>query len=355
MSAAEALPAIRAEVDLAAFDRNLARVRAQVEPAQLMFVVKSDAYTHGTAALVPRAIRAGVRWVGCLELEPAVALRPHVADDTRLFAWLLAADDDLAAARAADIDLGVGGFDVLEAVAATPGAQPARVHLKADTGLNRNGVRREEWPAFVARAAQLERTGQIRVVGILSHISEASDSDDDAARSLFDKAVAQARSAGLRPRLRHLAASAAAFGRPEFRYDMVRVGAFCYGIAPAGGPHEPELGLTPVLTLIAPIVDVRDGGTSAIIPVGSLNGLPSAAAGAVTVAIGGRPLPVREIRRHALIVDCTAGEARLGAPATVFGSGPGAMTATGWAEQIDTIGEEIVLRLDRRIPRVYLG
>lgn len=355
MSAESALPAVRAEVDLAAFDRNLTQVRARVEPAQLMFVVKSDAYTHGAATLVPRAIRAGVRWVGCLELETAVAVRAQAGEGARLFAWLLAPDDDLAAGRAANVDLGVGAIDVLEAVAAAPGTAPARVHLKADTGLNRNGVRREEWPAFVERAAQLERAGRIRVVGILSHISEASDADDDAARNLFDTAVVQARAAGLRPQLLHLAASAAAFQRPEFRYDMVRIGAFCYGIAPAGGPHETELGLTPVLSLIAPVVDVREDGSRAIVPVGSLNGLPSSAAGRVTVSVAGMPMPVREIRRGALVVDCSTAPVRVGETVTVFGSGPGALTATAWAEQIDTIGEEIVLRLDRRIPRVYVG
>ena len=52
--------------------------------------------------------------------------------------------------------------------------------------------------------------------------------------------------AGLRPRLRHLAASAAGFARPEFRYDLVRIGAFAYGIRPAGGPGEAELGIRPI-------------------------------------------------------------------------------------------------------------
>lgn len=347
------LPVTRAEIDLAAFDENVRRVRQRVAPADLMFVVKNDAYGHGSDVLVPRAVRAGVRWVGCLELAAAQELRRGGAEDVRLFAWLLAPGDDFAAGIAAGIDFGVGDADVLEAVAAAPGM--ARVHLKADTGLNRNGVREEEWPAFVRRAAELEAAGLIRVVGILSHISEASDADDDAARGRFDASVAAAREAGLSPEVRHLAASAAGFLRPEFRYDLVRVGAFCYGIAPAGGPDEDALGITPVLSLKSAVVGVRDGGATAVVPVGAWHGLPSIAAGRVTIAVDGRPLLVREIRRDLLLADTAGAEVRPGAPVTVFGSGAGAISATRWAEAIDTIGEEIVLRLDTRIPRVYLG
>ena len=49
-----------------------------------------------------------------------------------------------------------------------------------------------------------------------------------------------------RRRCCHIAASAASFARSEFRYDMVRIGAFCYGIRPAGGPSETDLGHRPI-------------------------------------------------------------------------------------------------------------
>ena len=62
--------------------------------------------------------------------------------------------------------------------AADAGATP-RVHLKIDTGLHRNGVRPEDWAAFVARAAELQSAGLIDVVGVWSHIAEASDAEDD--------------------------------------------------------------------------------------------------------------------------------------------------------------------------------
>ena len=67
--------------------------------------------------------------------------------------------------------------------------RPARVHLKIDSGLHRNGVRPEDWPAFTARAAQLVADAAIDVVGVWSHIAEASDDEDDLARAAYDLAV----------------------------------------------------------------------------------------------------------------------------------------------------------------------
>ncbi len=89
---------------------------------------------------------------------------------------------------------------------------------------------------MLERARALEQAGVVRIVGVWSHVAEASDHEDDVARTLFDEAVAAAEAAGFTLEVRHLSASAASFARPEFRYDLVRVGAFCYGVRSAGGP-----------------------------------------------------------------------------------------------------------------------
>jgi alanine racemase len=347
---------VRLVVDLAAFDRNVAALRARVSPAQLMLVVKNDAYGHGLEPIVTRALANGVEWVGCLDLGTALAVRGFAGDAPRLFAWLLSPDEDLAAGIRAGVDLGVGSAPVLEAVAATAAALGLvpRVHLKIDTGLNRNGVRREAWPEFVDRAAVLEAEGRIAVEGIWSHISEASKAEDDLARARFDEAVDQARVGGLRPRLRHLAASAAGTLRPEFDYDLVRIGAFTYGIAPAGGPYADELGVTPIASLHAPVVAVEGG--QAFIAVGAWHGLPSSAAGRVTVTVRGAARPVIRIDAEHLVIAATDAALDVGEEAVVFGDGSEhSTTSTHWAEAIGTIGEELHTRLDAGIPREYVG
>lgn len=338
-------------VDLEAFARNVQTVRDTVSPAEAMLVVKDDAYRHGLDAIIARAVAAGVTWIGALDVVTGLAVR-ELAPEARIFTWMLAGRADVADAVAASLDLGIGTAELLEDVAAVTLAagRAANVHLKIDTGLHRNGVRPEEWPAFVARAAELERAGAVHVVGVWSHISEASDADDDDSRAVFEAAVAQARAAGLAPERLHLAASAAAFARPEFRYDMVRIGAFHYGIRPAGGPSDADLGLEPVGSFVAPVR--RVGPVDVIVDAGFTHGLLSSAAGHLFAATAVGRHPVTEIGPDTLRLPLADG-IEPGQTVTVFGAGE-ADSATDLAERIGTIGEEIVLRLAADLPRRYV-
>lgn len=336
-------------VDLDAFAANLAEIRRRVAPADHMLVVKDDAYGHGLAPIVQRAWSEGVRWFGAFDVATGQLVRTELGPDARIFVWIVATREEADAAAAADLDVGVGDAVLLEDIAAAAGR--ARVHLKVDTGLHRNGVRPEDWPGFVARAAELERDGAVDVVGIWSHIAEASDEEDDVARAAFDAAVDLARDAGLRPSLRHLAASAAAFARPQFRCDLVRVGAFAYGIRPAGGPGEAELGIRPVSALVAPVVRVVDD--EAVIALGALDGLPSTLAGRVTVASPEGARLLRRVDAFESVVERWPGTGP-GDQIVVFGAGA-ALSATDLAEAIGTIGEEIAVRVSPLIPRTYAG
>lgn len=340
----------RLTVDLAALERNIDHVRGLVAPAELMLVVKDDAYGHDVERVVPCAVARGITWIGAFDVATAAVVRRIAGDGIRIFVWVLPEGDDVTAAVAMDLDLGVGDAALLEdvaEVARTAGAV-ARVHLKIDTGLHRNGIRPEEWPAVVRRARALEQEGRIDVVGVWSHIAEASDAEDDAARALFDSAVDDAREAGLRPRLRHLAASAAGTARAEFRYDMVRVGAFCYGIAPAGGPDARALGVTPVATLTASVTAVT--AESASVDIGMLDGLPSSLGGRVEVGTPGGPRRLLHVGETSSVEPWPG--ARAGDDVRIYGPGEwGETTATGLAEAIGTIGEEIAVRLSPGIPR----
>lgn len=337
-------------VDLHALDANIRHIQTRVAPAELMLVVKNDAYGHEVSRVVPRALALGVSWFGAFDVATAAAVRRAAGDGPRIFVWLVPGRQEIDDALALDTDIGVGDADVLEDVAAVAAARSrrARVHLKVDTGLHRNGIRPEDWARAVARARSLQDAGLIDVVGIWSHIAEASDDEDDAARAAFDHAVGVARSAGLTPTLRHLAASAAGTMRSEFRYEMTRVGAFCYGIAPAGGPSAAELGLTPIGTLAASVIALD--GDDAIIGIGVFDGLPSLLAGRVDVATPGgtrRLVTVGEGSR----VEGWPGMA-VGDEVVIYGTGShGEPTSTDLAEALDTIGEEIAVRLSPAVRR----
>lgn len=344
-------------VDLAQFDRNVDVVRNTVHPAELMLVVKNDAYGHGFEPIIRRAHQRGVRWIGAFDVPGGVRVREIVGDDSRIFVWMLQGRERARLAVSARLDIGVGSRELLELVAAeSDPTDPTRVHMKIDTGLHRNGIRPETWTEAMARCAELERSGRIQVVGVWSHIAEASDIDDDAARAQFDVAVSAAHDAGLRPTMRHLAASAAAFARAEFRYDMVRVGAYCYGIRPAGGPGDLQLGITPIGTLRGTVCGIGaaggvDGAEGVRVDVGALDGLPSTLAERFTVTTPAGRGRALEIADEYLVIDSWP-EAAVGDEVTIYGSG--AQTATDLAEAIGTIGEEIAVRIAPTVPRRYI-
>lgn len=329
---------------------NIAAVRERIAPAEMLMVVKDDAYAHGVEAITALAVEAGVCWFGAIDLPSALRAKVVAGDRARVFCWLTLGAAAAREALAGGLELGVGDAAYLERIAEVAD-QTAVVHLKIDTGLHRNGVRPEDWPAFVARAAALERAGRIRVAGIWSHIAEASDEDDDVARAAFDTAIAIAREAGLEPEVRHLAASAAGWARPEFRYDLVRVGAFCYGIRSADGPELP--GIAPAATLVAPVTAVR--GDEVEIAIGSLDGLPSSLGGHVTVGTPEGPRALRSVGLASSAVASWRG-ASVGDEVTLWGAGEaGESSPTTLAEAIGTVGEEPVLRVSPLIPRVIVA
>jgi alanine racemase len=348
------IPVLR--VDLDAFARNLATIRRTVAPAEHMLVVKDDAYGHGLAPIVRQARDEGLRWFGAFDVSTAAKVRSLTGSSTRIFVWMLSGRGDAQIAAAAALDVGVGDEELLEEVAAAATSAPVRVHLKIDTGLHRNGIRPERWDAACARAARLQAEGHISVVGIWSHIAEASDEDDDDARRIFDDAVETARRHGLTG-VRHLAASAAAFARPEFRYEVCRIGAFAYGIRaaesiePRPGLGREPAGIEPVATIVAPVIEVR--GPVAVVGIGAAHGIPSVLAGVISVGTPRGPRRLLHVGADRCEVESWEGAAPGDGVAVLGRDAP--HTATDAAERIGTIGEEIAVRAFASLEHEYLA
>jgi alanine racemase len=349
-------------VDLDAYRGNLDALTRRVAPAQLMAVVKGDAYGHGLLPIVTTAIQQGVTRFGVLESAPGLLLRAAgIGREISLFAWLLGPDEDYRALIDAGIELGISRVDQLHAISACGAAEPALLHLKIDTGLHRNGATVEEWPQLVCTALALQEAGLAEVYGVWTHIAEASDEDDTVAVRRFEEAIRVAEDLGARFTVRHLAASAAGYAREDCRFDMVRVGAFTYGIAPGGGIGPAQLGLTPVMTLTAPItsIGVAASGLVGVLPLGWAQGLPSRAAGVLPVTIDGRRFPIAQVRQNHTVIDLgpdgqkALGErVQVGDTAVIYGRPDrGELTLQEWADALDTIGEELIVRVSPSVPR----
>jgi alanine racemase len=351
-----------ARIDLDAVGRNLRVLTSLVAPAQVMAVVKADAYGHGALAVARAAADAGAAWLGVADLAEGLALR-DAGVEAPMLAWLHASDTDFGPAADAGIDLGVSTLEQLER-ATNAGAV---VQLKLNTGLSRNGFEPVDAPEAFRRAAQ----SGVRVRGVFSHLSNTSRADDDAQLAVFERLLGEARDAGVSAELRHLAATEAAIGRPELRYDLVRAGIGLYGLPASDAIDAAALGLTPVMTLAGTVANVRRVGpgegvsygfthrtaaptTLALVPLGYADGVPRAASNHAEVAIGGRRHPVvGRIAMDQFLVDVGDADVAIGDEVILWGDpATGAPSAEEWAEWAGTIGYEIVTRVGPRVPRV---
>lgn len=373
---AAARPFREAVVDLDAIRHNVEHLAGVFAPARTMAVVKADAYGHGAVPVARAALAGGATWLGVADLDEAAALR-DAGIDAPVLAWLLDPDARFAVAVERDIDLGVSSVEQLEAiaVAAASVGRRAHVHLKADTGLSRNGIAPESWGAAVATAARLERAGSIGVRGIFSHLANTSTEADAAQLAAFERALAAASAAGLAPEVRHIASTAGALRRPDSRYDLVRLGIGAYGISPFGdGTTAADLGLRPAMTLRGRVAAVRriEAGTGvsyghtwraehpttlALVPLGYADGVPRQASGRAEVLLAGaRRRVVGRIAMDQFVVDVGDDDVAVGDEVVLFGDpATGAPSADDWGDAADTIGYEIVTRIGPRVPRTYVG
>ncbi|MFB6529552.1 alanine racemase [Streptomyces sp. NPDC056399] len=371
----------RAEIDLGALRANVRTLRARVAPhVRIMAVVKADAYGHGAVRCARAALDAGADWLGTATPHEALALRAAGITDVPVMCWLWTPGDPWDQGIEAGLDMSVSGMwaleEVVEAARRTGGT--ARVQLKADTGLGRNGCQPADWPELVGAALKAEADGLVKVTGLWSHFACADEPHHpsiaaqlDVFRSMLD----HAEKAGVEPEVRHIANSPATLTLPEAHFDLVRPGIAVYGVSPS--PElgtSAELGLRPVMSLKASVALVKrvpaghgvsyghhyvtDAETTlGLVPLGYADGVPRHASGRGAVLVDGTVRTVAgRVAMDQFVVDLGGDDPAPGTEAVLFGPGDrGEPTAEDWAVAADTIAYEIVTRIGARVPRVYLG
>ncbi|PAU70051.1 alanine racemase [Bifidobacterium italicum] len=405
----------QAIVDLAAIRDNMRHlvdvVNREGDRTAVMGVVKADAYGHGLIPTALAALAGGATWLGTAQAHEALLLRRAGIgpDRAHILTWV---NNPLEAPYRElieeDIDLSVATTTALEriAAAAREARRPAHVHIKVDTGFGRNGFTFENLPEAAGALAALRDEGVLNIVGQWSHLAVAdapSNADfvaqTDAQIARFEEFTARLADAGIEPRIRHLANTAATLSRPSIHYELVRPGVGLYGYEADPDMGSPErYGLRPAMTLQAQLSSVKDvdahSGLSygriyltedrtsvAIVPVGYADGIHRSASGADALgALGerGRTMPGGPVRvmtkegprlmrvsgrvcMDQFIIDLHGMADDLGVAigdtVELFGPGRGEAygepTADDWARAAETISYEIFTCLRNRIPRLY--
>ena len=340
-------------VDLSALRSNLKFIK-QKAGVPVMAIVKADAYGHGLIPCAKAAAEAGADYLGTALLEEAIAIR-EAGIKTPILAWLTPPGLDYKRAVSLNIEIGVSSLATFDEVNAIGGA---KIHLKVETGMGRNGFS-DEWPELLQRDLS-------KVVGVMTHFARA-DEPNEAQNTLqlknFDDRIAELTAKGVNP-IKHISNTAATLSNAAARYDMVRVGIAMYGYSPLGKNDD----FKPVIKVRAKLVSVKKlpaghpigyGATATtanetnigIVGMGYADGIPRNAKGA-GVTFNGQSAPlIGRVSMDQFAVDLGANtQAKAGDWVTVIGEN---FDVYDWAKACQTITYEITTRIAPRITRKY--
>jgi alanine racemase len=354
-----------AEVNLAAIERNVARLLSELGGAELCAVIKADAYGHGAPAVARTVLGAGAGRLAVATAGEALALREDGIDDAAILVLGAVSSEELPLALAAGAEL--VAWDE-RFVAALAGHQ-VQVHVKLDSGMGRLGTRDPHQGAAVVEA--IDATPGLELVGITTHFATGDGDLDFARRQLevfndFAGALA-------RPGVTvHAANSGATLRLGPSHLDMVRCGIALYGADPmnedaAGFGLEPALALRSYVAAVKEIAPGQSAGYGrrfiaeapswlATVPIGYADGVNRRLSNNCDVLIGGRRYPVvGTVSMDNLTVDLgPEPRAEVGSAVTLIGSdGAEHQSAEDLARRIGTINYEVLCGISRRVPRRY--
>lgn len=370
-----------AQIDLGVLRHNVAALAAHIAPQQLWAVVKADAYGHGAVECARVALQSGAQGLCVALVQEGIVLRQaginapilvmseqpqeqfHDTISYGLIATLYNESTIIQFARTAS---------ELEIMAS--------VHIKVDSGMHRVGVQPDN---VVSVASLIAKSQWITLDGMFTHLATADVADTQVAQQqvlTFSRAVEQVRATGSEVRHVHVSNSASAIRRLDSGVSctMARVGIAMYGIpgdaeTDSFGATHP-LDLRPVMSVHARVSHVqrvaagqgvsyglkrpleRDA-TIATLPLGYADGVPRGIWKSGSVLVNGtRRAFAGVITMDQILVNCADDAVAIGDAAVLIGAqGSEFISANEWANNMGTIGYEIVCGISARMPRIYIN
>ena len=366
-----------AEINLSAIADNLKLIQGKTN-AQVLAVVKADAYGHGLIQVGKAAEAAGANWLGTALLEEGIALRNN-GIKVPIISWLTPLGEDFKTAINLDIDLSISSIELLTEVisAGKVVKKIPRVHIEVDTGMSRGGVG-DDWQLFLTELSKTVKANEINIIGIWSHFARADEPGqamNQEQLNTFEDRIKSASDVGIKPEFIHIANSAAALTNNGAHKNIIRWGIGLYGLSPDINNlgDSKSLKLKPAMRLKAKLhlvkavkagVSVGYGGTAitksdtklGVVTLGYADGVPRNANNLAGVFVDGKRAPlIGRVSMDQFVVDLGINSsAKTGDEVIVFGDGSsGEYTADEWAKASGTINYEIVTRIGSRVPRIY--
>lgn len=356
------------EISLGALARNFHFVKSAAGGAEVVCVVKADAYRHGASEVAAHLQSRGARWFAVANAAEGTALRESgVSGEILLLGGLLDFEyDPLFASRLTPVIHDPAGLNELDIQAARRGTT-LPFHLKIDSGMGRMGSK----ASAEAIASAILQAPHLRLEGLMSHLATTAEEITPQTRDQldsFERMTGTLAALGIQPRWRHIAASLPVVHRhSEAQASMVRPGLALYGY-PSSHVEPPLSWKTRVL-----MVKHLDAGEPvgygarwraerpsriAVLACGYADGIPHRLDTSAHVLIHGRRAPLRgAVSMDLLTVDVTdCPPVQPGDVAILLGSdGPAKITAEDWAAWAGTIPYVILCGISRRVGRLYFS
>jgi len=363
------------EIDLKALAANVRNIkRRSGKKVELLAIVKADGYGHGSYEVSKVALKNGAGSLGVAFLEEGIELRENgiKAPILILSPEFYGREKELIEY---DLQPAIADLDFVKNLNREAKKQNkiAEVYLKIDTGMRRYGIEPSSALDFVKGVQQLKN---IRLKGVLSQFSTTEDTDKDFAEEqlyLFKKAVKQLEELNGDRLVRSIANSGAFLKLPQSYFDQVRIGILMYGVYPSPKLVK-RVEVNPVMSLKSRIVQIKEveKGESVgygrtfitkrrtkigTIPLGYADGYPWQLSNRGWVLVKGKRVPIiGRVCMDAFMIDLTAlKDVKTGEEVVLMGKqGKEKIDAhqiAGWA---NSFSYEIVSRMEKRLPRVYL-
>jgi len=358
---------------------NVDVIRKKIGPrVKIAAVIKANAYGHGYNEIASILEMEDIYFLAVHSFEEALYLKDREFTP-RILVVGYTPFDQLKEAVEHKIHFTVYNLETLKRLKAVKAANQARVHLKLETGTNRQGIDEKDLPKFLDI---LKNADNIQLIGASTHFANIEDTTDHsyAAQQLqrYEKMVAAIEKAGFRIRLKHTASSAASLLFAKTHFDMIRFGISLYGLWPSKETYlsyrlsggENDL-LKPALTWKTKISQIKNvprdsfigygctyrttaNSKIAILPIGYFDGYDRKLSNLAYVLVKGQRAPVRgRICMDIIMIDVTdIPGVKIEDEVVLLGKqGREEITAEQMASWAGTINYEIVSRINPLLPR----
>ncbi len=362
-----------AEISLNNLKHNLSMIRNTSNPAEVMGIIKADAYGHGLIQIASYLRQENVKILGVAFADEAVALRKS-GDNGEIFVTIPGTEYDTELYCAYNIQSSVEDINIVRKLSEEAHSRNMKVktHLFINTGMNRDGINHKNALDFMNECKNLEG---IDMIGILTHFASSELEDKTFAMKqleVFNQTLSLLNDNGFNFKYIHASNSGAIVNISESKFNLVRAGISLYGYMDYEYLAE-KLNLKPILTLKSKVININhiNSGDNvgyslnfvsdkerkiAVVPLGYGDGYHRTLSNKAECLINGKRYKlVGTICMDQCLIDIGNDDIHIGDEVIFIGNqGDDIITAYELAEKIGTIPYEITTALKWRVPRVYI-